>query len=116
MAKMVDKFFNKILGSNTDRYLKKIAPVVAEINAIEPQMKSLSDEQLRARTDAFKERIQTALDGIEDKTERRKREQCASAPQSHHHRTLVSCLRGSPQKSGATSGDRTRQEQEICGE
>lgn len=73
--KMVDKFFNKVLGSNTDRYLKKIAPVVAEINSLEPSVKKLSDEELRARTDKFKERIQNALDGIEDKTERRKREQ-----------------------------------------
>ena len=73
--KMVDKFFNKILGSNTDRYLKKIAPVVAEINSIEPKLKSLSDDDLRARTDGFKERIQSAVNGIEDKSERRKREQ-----------------------------------------
>ena len=73
--KMVDKFFNKILGSNTDRYLKKVAPVVQEINAIEPKLKSLSDDELRARTDGFKERIQNALGGIDDKTERRKREQ-----------------------------------------
>ena len=74
-TKMVDKFFNKILGSNTDRYLKKIAPVIAEINAIEPKLKSLSDEDLRARTDKFKEQINNALSGIEDKDERRKREQ-----------------------------------------
>src|SRR4028119_999662 len=72
---IVDKFFNKILGSNTDRYLKKVAPVVAEINSLEPSVQKLSDEELRARTDKFKERIQNALNGIEDKTERRKREQ-----------------------------------------
>jgi preprotein translocase subunit SecA len=72
---LVDKFFNKILGSNTDRYLKKIAPVVAEINSLETKVKLLSDDELRARTDRFKERIQNAIGGIEDKTERRKREQ-----------------------------------------
>jgi preprotein translocase subunit SecA len=33
--KMVDKFFNKILGSNTDRYLKKISPIVGQVNALE---------------------------------------------------------------------------------
>ena len=73
--KLVDSFFNKILGSNTDRYLKKIAPVVAQINAIEPSLKNLSDEDLRARTTRFKEQIQNALNGIDDKDERRKREQ-----------------------------------------
>ena len=72
---LVDKFFNKILGSNTDRYLKKIAPVVPQINALEPDLKRLSDDELRARTDGFKERIQTALNGIDDKEMRRKREQ-----------------------------------------
>ena len=72
---LVDKFFNKILGSNTDRYLKKIAPVVQQINLIEPSLQKLSDDELRARTDKFKEQIQNALQGIENKDERRKREQ-----------------------------------------
>ncbi|MBA4123542.1 MAG: preprotein translocase subunit SecA [Acidobacteria bacterium] len=72
---LVDKFFNKILGSNTDRYLKKIAPVVQQINSIEPSLQKLSDDELRARTDKFKEQIQNALQGIENKDERRKREQ-----------------------------------------
>ena len=72
---LVDKFFNKILGSNTDRYLKKIAPVVQQINSIEPSLQKLSDDELRARTDKFKEQIQNALQGVEDKDERRKREQ-----------------------------------------
>ncbi len=72
---LVDKFFNKILGSNTDRYLKKIAPVVQEINQIEPSLKKLSDEELQARTDKFREQIQNALSGIENKDERRKKEQ-----------------------------------------
>ncbi len=73
--KMVDKFFNKILGSNTDRYLKKIAPIVSEINSLEPGLQKLSDDELRARTDKFKEQIQNVLNGIENKDERRKREQ-----------------------------------------
>jgi preprotein translocase subunit SecA len=73
--KLVDTFFNKILGSNTDRYLKKIAPVVQEINALEPSLQKLSDDELRARTVQFKERIQTALNGIDEKEMRRKREQ-----------------------------------------
>ena len=38
--KLVDTFFNKILGSNTDRYLKKIAPVVQQINQLEPNLKN----------------------------------------------------------------------------
>ncbi|MCA1625081.1 MAG: preprotein translocase subunit SecA [Acidobacteria bacterium] len=72
---LVDKFFNKILGSNTDRYLKKIAHIVQQINSLEPGLQKLSDDELRARTDKFKEQIQNALAGIEDKVERRKSEQ-----------------------------------------
>lgn len=73
--KLVDKFFNKVLGSNTDRHLKKIAPVISQINSIESSLKNLSDDDLRARTVRFKEQIQNALSGIEDKNERRKKEQ-----------------------------------------
>jgi preprotein translocase subunit SecA len=72
---LVDKFFNKILGSNTDRYLKKINPIVGQVNALEANLKKLSDDELRARTAKFKEQIENALAGIEDKAERRKKEQ-----------------------------------------
>ncbi len=72
---LVDKFFNKILGSNTDRYLKKISPIVGQVNVLEENLKKLSDDELKARTVKFKEQIQNALDGIEDKAERRKKEQ-----------------------------------------
>ncbi len=72
---LVDKFFNKILGSNTDRYLKKINPIVGQVNALEPSVQKLSDDELKGRTVKFKEQIQKALEGIEDKAERRKKEQ-----------------------------------------
>src|SRR3712207_1477613 len=72
---VVDKFFKKIFGSNSDLFLKKAKPVVEEINNLEPSVQRLSDEELRAKTDEFKARIQAALEGIEDKDERRKREQ-----------------------------------------
>jgi preprotein translocase subunit SecA len=72
---LVDKFFNKILGSNTDRYLKKISPIVGQVNALEANVKKLSDDELKGRTVKFKEQIENALAGIEDKAERRKKEQ-----------------------------------------
>ncbi|HEY0050612.1 MAG TPA: hypothetical protein VGB68_15070, partial [Pyrinomonadaceae bacterium] len=71
----VDKFFKKVLGSNSDVFLKKVKPTVAEINSIEPELENLSDDELRAKTAQFKEEIQNAIAGIEDKKERRKREQ-----------------------------------------
>ncbi|MGB6228789.1 MAG: preprotein translocase subunit SecA, partial [Litorimonas sp.] len=47
----------KLFGSENDRKLKKLRPIVARINALEPQMEALTDEQLRAKTDEFKARL-----------------------------------------------------------
>lgn len=70
-----DKLVKKIFGSSSDIFLKKVKPVVQQINELEPAMQRLSDEQLQAKTGEFKARIQSALEGINDQTERRKREQ-----------------------------------------
>ena len=45
-------------GRDHRKYLKKCAPVVAEINRIEKGYQSLSDEQLQAKTEEFKDRLQ----------------------------------------------------------
>ena len=71
----VDKFFKKVLGSNSDVFLKKIRPIVQQINDLEPSMQKLSDDELKAKTVEFKERIAAALEGIDDKEARRKKEQ-----------------------------------------
>ena len=47
----------KIFGSSNDRLLKQLRRHVLQINALEPQMQALSDEQLQAKTGAFKERL-----------------------------------------------------------
>ena len=47
---MLGQLLTKVLGSQNDRDLKKLRPRVAEINAFEPAIKALSDEQLRAKT------------------------------------------------------------------
>lgn len=70
-----DKWVKKIFGSSSDIFLKKVKPIVAEINDWEPKIESLSDDELKAQTPKFKEIIQRRLDGIEDKDERRKVEQ-----------------------------------------
>jgi preprotein translocase subunit SecA len=71
----VDKLFKKVLGTNSDLFLKKAKPIVEVINSLEPEVQKLSDEDLRAKTDEFKARIAGVLEGIEDKDARRKREQ-----------------------------------------
>ena len=69
-----DKFLTKIFGSNNQRFLKTIQPTVDEINSFEPALQKLSDDQLKARTAEFKERVQKAVGDTKDKEERKKRE------------------------------------------
>ena len=70
-----DKIVKKLFGSSSDIFLKKVKPTVDQINALEPAMQQLSDDELKAKTEEFKARIQRELEGITNKDERRKREQ-----------------------------------------
>ncbi len=54
---MIKSIIEKVIGSYSDRELKRIQPIVDEINEIEPDIKALTDEQLRAKTFEFKEKI-----------------------------------------------------------
>ena len=54
---MLDSIVKKFAGSRNDRELKKIRPLVEEINALEPMVSSLTDEQLQTKTVEFRERI-----------------------------------------------------------
>jgi preprotein translocase subunit SecA len=54
---MIDKFLKTIFGSRNDRLLKQFRGQVVKINALEPGLKALSDEQLRGKTAEFKQRI-----------------------------------------------------------
>ena len=69
-----DKFLTKVFGSSNQRFLKTVQPIVAQINQLEPEIKKLSDDQLRARTAEFKERVQREVAGITDKEELKRRE------------------------------------------
>lgn len=62
----VEKVLTKIFGSANERLLKKIVPLIARINALEAEIKPLSDEQLRAKTMTFRERIAAKLEGSEE--------------------------------------------------
>lgn len=70
-----DKLVKKIFGSSSDVFLKKVKPIVVDINDWEAKIQGLSDDELKAQTPKFKELIARRLDGIEDKDERRKAEQ-----------------------------------------
>src|SRR5712691_3272800 len=71
---MIDKFLTKVFGSSNQRYLKSVQPLVAKINELEAAAKKLSDEQLRARSAAYKERVQQAVADAPDLDDRKRRE------------------------------------------
>ena len=51
-------FLTKIFGSKNERDLKKLWPVVEQINLLEPKIKDKTDDELKAQTHIFKERIE----------------------------------------------------------
>jgi preprotein translocase subunit SecA len=54
---MLDTLLKKFVGSNNDREVKKVQPLVLKINELEHQISSLSDDQLRSKTAEFKQRF-----------------------------------------------------------
>ena len=54
--------FDKLFGSYTDRELKRITPIADKIEALADAYAAMTDEQLRAKTDEFKQRLQNGED------------------------------------------------------
>ena len=63
---MINTVLGKVFGTKNERELKRLMPRVEAISALEPQMQQLSDEQLRAKTDEFRQRIQERLASLPD--------------------------------------------------
>jgi preprotein translocase subunit SecA len=55
---MIGKLIKAVFGSKNERELKRMNKVVQRINALEPEIQKLSDEQLKAKTAEFRERYQ----------------------------------------------------------
>ncbi len=55
----------KIIGTKSDREMKRMKPMVQQINDLEPQMQKLTDAELRAKTDEFKKRLADG-EGLDD--------------------------------------------------
>src|SRR5918993_1711991 len=54
---MLGTLLAKVIGTQNERELKRLRPLVDQVNALEPSIKPLSDEQLRAKTDEFRARL-----------------------------------------------------------
>ena len=57
-------WIKKIVGTKNEREIKRIRPLVERINALEPEYQELTDDELRAKTEAFKKRIQEATETV----------------------------------------------------
>src|ERR1700716_2503896 len=62
---MLDTLLAKVVGTQNDRELKRLRPIVAQVNAFEPAIKALSDEQLRGKTAEFRQRVANG-DSLDD--------------------------------------------------
>jgi preprotein translocase subunit SecA len=54
---MIDALLKKIFGTKHERDVKRMMPVVARINALEPEVQALDDAALRGKTDEFRKRL-----------------------------------------------------------
>jgi len=63
---MLNAILTKVVGSKNDRLLKRMRPQVERINALEPEIQALDDEQLRAKREEFRARLAAgeALDDL----------------------------------------------------
>ena len=56
----------KVFGSPNDRKVKSVRPLVARINALEPEFAALSDDEIKAKTVEFKKRVQEGGESLDD--------------------------------------------------
>jgi len=61
---LINTLLGKVFGTKNERVIKSLMPNVRAINALEPQMKKLSDDELRAKTEEFRKRIQERMSSL----------------------------------------------------
>jgi preprotein translocase subunit SecA len=61
---LINTLIGKVFGTKNERVVKSLMPEVGAINALEPQMQKLSDDELRAKTGEFQQRIQERLSRV----------------------------------------------------
>src|ERR1035441_5263805 len=65
VEKVIDTVVARFIGTKHERDVKRIQPLVEAINALEPEMKKLSDEQIGTRTVALRAEVQARFEGLE---------------------------------------------------
>ncbi len=63
---MINTLLGKVFGTKNEREIKRLQPRVEAINALEPEVRKLSDDELRGKTAEFRARIQERLSSVVD--------------------------------------------------
>ena len=66
---MINTLVAKVFGTKNEREVKRMMPQVEAINALEPDIRKMSDAELRAKTDEFRARVQERLRRVPDEPE-----------------------------------------------
>ncbi|MEX2435184.1 MAG: DEAD/DEAH box helicase, partial [Balneolaceae bacterium] len=69
MLDQISKILTKIFGTKSSKDLKKIWPIVEQINSYDEEMKTLSDEELKQKTESFKDQIQERTADVSEQIE-----------------------------------------------
>src|SRR5690606_40236041 len=57
VPRMINTLLAKVIGTQNDRELKRLRPVVAQVNELEPSIRALSDAELRGRTPMLRQKV-----------------------------------------------------------
>ena len=80
----------KIVGTKNDREIKRIRPYVEEINQLEPEFQRLTDAELKAKTQQFRNRLAEATASLQKELEEARSEAVgADQEQRDEHKTRV---------------------------
>jgi len=75
VEKIVNSVVARFIGTKHERDVKRIQPLVEAINALEPEMKKLSDEEIGARTAALRTEVAERMQGVEESNDPLKKEE-----------------------------------------
>ena len=109
---MLDTLLAKVVGTQNDRELKRLRPIVAEVNALEPAIQALSDEQLRGKTAEFRQRARQRRDARRSAAGSLRRRPRGRPPRAQHAalRRAAHRRRGAPQGQDRRDEDRRGQD------
>ena len=68
---MFNYILKKIVGTQNERVLKDLRPIVDAVNSFEDKISKLTDAELRAKTDEFRKRIAAKLEELKDEMHQR---------------------------------------------